>query len=447
MIYAMVPAIVLIINLIINWELLTKYGFRLDKHDMKKRIHVYYNYFIISACGYFIVDMTWGLLYEHREVSFLFPIIYYLTVLYFLFMLLTMLAWTRYLVAYLDKGNLRSDVLLHGVWALFIIGIICLILNKYFHFMFSYNEANEYVGEVGRNTTFFLQIAFYIVISTYMLYVAHKSNGRQKIRYQAVAITSIVIGVSLIGQILFALYPNYAMGLMIGICLVHSFVQSSEKKENEIHDHIASTMAKDYEAIFYIDIESGEYLTFAKSEKYMSINATALGKDFFQEAYDSIDECVFPDDKEYAKAFYNKETMLRNLEGKRSFSFKYRVMVKEEPRFFLFTVMHDTSSKHLIFYEKDIDDELNAEKINKENQKKTITFGQIAESLARNYDAIYYVDIANSSYVSYMVSNIFGELEVTNSGDDFLRNQLKIFQRLFITRIEMQFVTFLIKII
>ncbi len=51
MIYAMVPAIVLIINLIINWELLTKYGFRLDKHDMKKRIHVYNNYFIISACA------------------------------------------------------------------------------------------------------------------------------------------------------------------------------------------------------------------------------------------------------------------------------------------------------------------------------------------------------------------------------------------------------------
>ncbi|SCY14251.1 diguanylate cyclase (GGDEF) domain-containing protein [Pseudobutyrivibrio sp. AR14] len=425
MIYAMVPGSALVINLIINWELFKKYGFSIKGNDEKKWVHVRYNYFVLAACGYFLVDMTWGILYEHKEVQAFFPIIYFLTVLYFLFMLLTMLTWTRYIVAYLDRKGLRNDILLYGVWSMFTIGLVFLLLNPFHHLMFFYNEANEYVGEKGKNITFFLQIAFYTVVYIYMLYVAHKSTGRQKIRYKTVAVTSVVLGISLTLQILFALHPSYALGLIFGICLVHSFVQSSEKKEKEIHDHIASTMAKDYEAIFYIDIESGEYLTFAKSEKYMSINATALEKDFFQEAYDSIDECVFPEDKEYAKAFYNKETMLRNLEGKRSFSFKYRVMVYEKPRFFLFTVMHDTSSKHLIFYEKDIDDELNAEKINKENQKKTITFGQIAESLASNYDAIYYVDIANSSYVNYMVSNIFGELEITKSGDDFFKESIE----------------------
>lgn len=419
MLYSIAPASVLIINLILNLGSLKKYGFRENRNDDGTRVSVRYNYFILSANCYFIVDAAWGLLYEHNDIDALFPIIYLLTVFYFIFMLLTMLTWTRYIVAYLDKGGRCSAVLQYGVWAMFVTGIICLMLNRFYHFMFSFNDAHEYIGESGRNISFLLQIAFYTVIATYMLYVAHKSTGRDKIRYTAVAATSVVLGAFLILQILYALLPFYAVGLMIGICLVLSFLQSGEKKEKEIHDLIASAMAESYEAIFYIEIESGEYLTFSKSNKYMTMDAAATGKDFFREALESIDNCVYPADQEYARSFYSRETLLKNLEGRRSFSFKYRVLINGEPRFFLFTAMREDNSQYLIFYEKDIEDELNTEKELKDNQKKTVTFGQIAESLASNYDEIYYVDAADSSYVCYQVNNIYGQLEINKSGENF----------------------------
>ena len=393
MLYAITPASVLILNIILNWELFTNYGFTGKKQEKQNQVHVLYNWFLLAACCYFIVDMFWGLLYEHKEVSVFFLFIYYLTVFYYMFMLLTMLTWTRYMVAYLDNTGRPSELLIRVVWALVVIGVVCLILNRSYHFMFSYNEAHVFIGEVGSNISFLLQIAFYTGITTYMIYVAHKSIGRQKRRCMAVAMTSMVLGISLTFQIINALFPFYAVGLMIGICLVHSFVQAGEKKEKKVHDHIASAMAEDYEAIFYIDIESGEYLSFSKSKKYMSMNAVATGKNFYKDALESIDKCVYPDDWAYAKQFYSKDTMLQNLEGRRSFSFKYRVLINNVPRFFLFTVMRESNSQYLIFYEKDIEDELNAEKVQKENQKRTITFGQIAESLASNYDEIYYVDI------------------------------------------------------
>lgn len=424
MIYAITPASMLIITLILNWELFTNYGFNAKKQEHQKQVNVRYNWFLLSACCYLLVDMTWGLLYDHREVSYFFPFIYYLTVFYFMFMLLTMLTWTRYMVAYLDNKGQSSKILVHVVRTLVVIGIICLILNRSYHFMFSYNEAHEYIGQVGRNISFLLQIAFYTLITSYMLYVAHNSTGQQKIRYKAVAATSVVLGIFLTFQIINALFPFYAVGLMIGICLIHSFVQTDEKKEKKIHDHIASVMAEDYEAIFYIDIESGEYLNFSKSQKYMTLGIEPAGKDFFADALASIESCVYHDDWEYAKSFYNKKTMLENLEGKRSFSFKYRVLINKEPRFFLFTVMRQSNNKYLIFYEKDIEDELRAEKKQKESQKKTITFGQIAESLASNYDEIYYVDIEDFSYVCYQVNNIYGQLEINKAGENFYSEAL-----------------------
>ena len=420
----MLPAACLVINLILNWELFKNYGFRAKKPDDLKRVHVLYNRFLLAANCYFIIDMTWGIFYERKEVSEFFPLIYFLTVLYFLFMLLTMLTWTKYIVAYIGTKGRRSIVLIYGVWTMFVIGLICLMLNRFYHFMFSYNSAHEFIGETGRNISFLLQITFYIVISSYMIYVAHKSSGQKKIRYIAVTLTSIVLGVFLTFQIFYAFFPYYAMGLMIGICLIHSLVEAGEKKEKEVHDHIASVMAEDYEAIFYIDIESGEYLTFSKSQKYMTLDAVATGKDFFREALLSIEDCIYPDDREYAKSFYNKETMLKNLEGRRSFSFKYRVLINKEPRFFLFTVMRECNSQYLIFYEKDIDDELLAEKKQKENQKQSITFTQIAESLASIYDVIYYVNVADSSYVCYHANDIYGQLEINRSGDDFYGESL-----------------------
>ncbi len=422
MLYSIGPASLLIINLILNWESFKKYGFYAKTQDKKNKVSIRYNHFILAASFYIIIDMTWGLLYEHRDIPELFPFIYSLTVFYFMFMLFTIYTWTRYIVAYLDKRGLRSSVLLYGVRTNVVIGILCLVLNRYYHFMFSYNDAHEFIGETGNNVSFLLQLAFYAVVSVYMLFVANKSSGRQKFRYKTVAVTSLVLGVSLLFQTFFAMLPFYATGLMIGISLVHSFVQSNEKKEKEIHDNIASTMAEDYEAIFYIEIESGEYLTFSKSKKYDALNVTAQGIDFFAETMENLEKCVYPDDLEYAKSLYNKETMLNKLEGRRSFSFKHRLLINGEPRFFLFTVMRENTTQYLVFFAKDIEDELNAEKIRIENQKKTITFEQIAVGLASNYDVVYYVDVADSSYFGYEVNNIYGQLDISNTGDDFFKS-------------------------
>lgn len=419
MVYSVLPALALILNLLLNREYIRKFRFRVSKTESKWHATGYYSHFLLAASCYFLVDGIWGILYEHREIPQLFPFIYACTVFYFILMLVTMLTWTRFVVAYLDKGGRRDYALLYSAWVVFVTGAVFLTLNRFYPFIFIYNDAHDYIELSGRYLLIAVQIAFYSLISPFMLYVAHKSTGQQRVRYMAVAWSGIFMGLALVGQIFYAFLPTYAMGMMIGICLVHCFVEAGQKKEKEVHDHIASVMAEDYEAIFYIEIDTGLFLEFSKSKKYSDMNVPVKGKNFYEETLETIETYVYPADREYARSFYDKETMLKNLEGRRSFSFKYRILVNNEPRFFLFTVMRDNNGQYLIFYEKDIEDELDAEKRQKENQKKTVTFGQIAESLASNYDEIYYVDVADSSYVSYVVNNIYGQLEISESGDDF----------------------------
>lgn len=419
MFYAIISILALILNLIINRDSLKNLRGRGGESDNDQKVTFRFNTFLIASNCYFISDIGWGLLYENHHIDSLFPLLYVDCIFYFFFMFLTMLTWMRYIVAYLDRHDRKSKVLLHSVWIIFILALIYLIINFFHPFIFSFNEKHEYIIESGRNIAFILQIVLYLLASTYLLFIAHKSTGGEKSRYAAVGLTCLAMELFLIFQIFNDGYPSYALGLIIGICVIHSYVEEGERKEKEIYDNIATRLAENYEAIYYINIETGAFQEFSKSDKYASMQVPVEGRDFYEETRLNVERFVHPDDREFARNLYRKETMLKNLEDKKFYSYKYRLLINGQQKHFQFTMMHAPDGKHFIISEKDIDDEITAENMRLENQKKQVTFTQIAEILAVNFDVIYYVDIKDSSYISYECRNIYGEVEVQRAGDDF----------------------------
>jgi len=417
--YSIISLLALILNLIINWKTFKSIRGRSGELKKEQKSVLRYRYFLTVSNCYFIADIGWGILYEYHDLDALYPVLYIDCVLYFLFMFMTMLTWMRYIVAYLDKYDRRSKALLYAVWGMFTLGLIYLMINRFYPFIFSFNEKHEYITEPGRHIAFILQIALYMITTIYMFYIARKSVGGERVRYRAVGFTCFVMDLFLILQILNPKYPSYATGLIIGICVIHAFVEAGEMQEKVIYNHIASSLAEDYEAMYYINIETGEFREFSTSHEYDSMNVPVGGRDFYAETRLNIDKYVHPDDRDFARDLYYKETMLKNLEDKKSYSYKYRLMIDGQPRHFQFTVMRADDDKHFILCEKDIEDEITAENIRLENQKKHVTFTQIAEILAVNYDVIYYVDANDSSYISYECRNIYGELDVQKSGNDF----------------------------
>lgn len=419
MTYSIISVLALILNIIMNREVFRHFRLRSKGHDYERRAEIRYSHFLMASNLYFITDIAWGLLYEHHDMQSLFPFLYLDCILYFMFMFLTMLTWIRYVVAYLDKKGRRSKIQLCVMWVMFTLGLIYLAVNFFHPFIFSFNAEHEYITEPGRHIAFALQIAVYTVTTISMLFIAHKSSGSEKVRYLAVGFTGLVMGLFLELQIIDTNYPLYAIGLMIGICVINSFVEEREKGERKIYDSIATSLAEDYEAMYYVDIETGEFREFSKSKEYESLNVPVGGRDFFAETRMNIEKYIHPDDREFAKSIHLKETILKNLEDKKSYSYKYRLMIDGHPRYFQFVVKRANDERHFILSEKDIDDEITAENMRLENQKQHVTFSQIAEFLAVNYDVIYYVDAVDSSYISYECRNIYGKLDMQKSGDDF----------------------------
>ncbi len=417
--YSAIAILAIIVNLILNWRTIRTFRIRETDLSAEQQVNIRYSQFLVATILFYLSDVAWGLLYQHHDIPEMFKALYADTIFYFTFMLLTMLTWARYIVSYLNKNGRKSKTLVYLVWGVFLLGMIYLLLNNYHHLVFSFSDNNAYIPGPGRFFAFIFQVVFYMATSIYLLKIAQKATGREIIRYEAVAFTSIVIGISLIIQVNNDTLPAYSMGLLIGTCVVHSFVELGVSRDKLIQDHIASVMAQDYEAIFYITIDGGEYIEFSRNGKTGPMSMRTGGKDFYSQFRAEIAENVYSEDKEAAESFFRKENMLLSLEGKRSFSCKYRFMVDGAPRFLLITYMRADDDRHIILYEKDINDELVAEKQRKESLKKTVTFSQIAESLASNYDEIYYVNIEDSSYVGYEFNNKHEQLEMRRSGEDF----------------------------
>ncbi len=419
MLYSITSALALVFNLIINRDAFKKAVDRPAEQKNKQEVTARYRYFLVTANLYFAADILWGLLYDNHDNNSIFALLYADVILYFLFMFLTMLMWIRYTVAYVETRGRKSNIMVFAVWCMFALGIVCLVINIFHPFILSFNAEHEYIPGSGRHIAFILQMILYLVTSVYMFVIARKSIFSECGRYIAVGFACLGMGVFMIAQIVEPRYPLYAVGLIIGICIVHSYVEASERRDKEIYDHIATGLAGDYEAMYYIDVETGEYLEFATSGEYESMDVHVTGRDFYADTAINVEKYVHPDDREFARSLYTREIMTKKLEGRNSYSYKYRVMVNGQPKFFSFTIMRANDERHIVLREKDIDDEITAENIRQEDQKKHATFSQIAESLAANYDVIYYVDVEDSSYVSYGTRSIYGPLSIQESGVDF----------------------------
>ena len=444
MYYSSFGLLALILHVIINWEILKK-----GRKNAQSLPELRYYQFLVSLILFFAADILWGFFYESRIVF----LAYADTVLFFISMVLSVLLWTRFVVAYLDTKGRFSTFLRYAGWAIFTYEILNLIINFFYPIVFKFEADGEYIPGQARYITLGIQFHLFLATSIYTFYIAKRSEGKQKIHHRAVAFSGLMMTIFIILQDIYPLLPCYAIGCLLGTCFIHIFVEEDVKserdrelyyarnnaqrehmakeavqRESRIYNQIADSLSEDYDVIYYFNIESGRYIEYSPSEMYESMHVPKNYEDFYKDARENARRFAHPDDRDFAEDQYYKEAMLRNLQGRKTYSFKYRIMVKGQSRYFRFSLIRAEDGQHLILCEKDIHDIITAETANMEKQKKHVTFGQIAESLASNYDVIYYVDSKDGSYVGYTSKNIYGQFEVNREGDDFFAESLKNLQ-------------------
>ncbi|MBP5262486.1 MAG: GGDEF domain-containing protein [Clostridiales bacterium] len=225
----------MIIHIIINFDALrTK-----NSTPGIKKGSIRYRQFLFGIMAFYITDFLWGFLYEKRMIA----LTYIDTVGFFVSMVMSVLLWTRFVVAFIENRGTFGKILIGSGWTIFAFQIIALVINIFTPFFFGFDSNKEYVPGQARFITLMMQMVLYLITSVYTLFVAVKTEGVTKAHHRTIGFSGFVMMVFILLQSLFPLMPFYSIGCLLATCMIHSFVYKDETIEHNLEMKAANQRA------------------------------------------------------------------------------------------------------------------------------------------------------------------------------------------------------------
>ena len=237
MLYSSAGLLALIIHLIINHDVLWN-------SSARKIVpaHRSYRQFLVAVTVYYVSDICWGLLYERHLIALCFVD----TEVYFVSMAFSILLWTRYVIAYLQERDRFGRALAALGWLIFSFQMLVVVVNFFAPVLFFFDADGAYHAQATRYITLILQIFMFLTTAVYAFFVTARSSGTKKLRHRTIGLFSVAMTGFAIGQAYFPLLPLYALGCLLGSCVLHSFVLENEKDEyrDELEGRLQESILK-----------------------------------------------------------------------------------------------------------------------------------------------------------------------------------------------------------
>ena len=386
-----------------------------------------YRHFLFAALFYYATDILWGILESLKLPGLLFAD----TLVYFIAMAIGLLFWTKYVVTYLNEDNSFSRFLLY-FGRIFAAAVVVLALaNAFTPTIFLVDDQAVYYSMPARHVILILQIALLLLLSVFAFHTMRSRQDSSRSRYRTMALFGVIISAFLIIQIWFPYQPLYTVSYMVGICLLHSFVVSDEKDEyrqgveeaEEIRDkkQIMSSLFDNLPGIMFTkNVETGAYL--ACNQAF----AEYAGKENPEEVAGLTDAQLF--DPERAKNFAEDDRMALSMDEPYTF-FEDIDGDDGKTRQYQTTKMKytDYSGRLCILgVSQDVTDMVRVQRetaTTKEAYEKArgtgIIYSHFAQTLARGYREMYYVNLDSEEYIEYRSEEDGGALTEVERGWHF----------------------------
>ncbi|MBR4537565.1 MAG: amino acid permease [Clostridia bacterium] len=124
---------------------------------------------------------------------------------------------------------------------------------------------------------------------------------------------------------------------LLGMCqdmsdmvrIQHENAMTKEAYENALtagvmYTHIAQTLARDYTDMFYVNLDTEEFIEYSRGNKSSALSEMRRGWHFFSDCIEEMEEKVYPDDREAFLRSMDRRTLMKALDRKDTFIMTYR---------------------------------------------------------------------------------------------------------------------------
>lgn len=199
-------------------------------------------------------------------------------------------------------------------------------------------------------------------------------------------------------------------------------------EEAVTYAQISGALASRYEALYFINVETNNFIRYSSSQDYSNLGVTVEGEDFFEEASNDIKQFIHPDDVDYLLKHIQKDYLIEELNDLGTVILAYRQLWDGEYQYMNMIVLRPKNDdKHIVMGVVNN----NAQYIREEMLKKeSRTFSDISMALAENYEVIFRINTKDYTYESFSSDDKYETFRKSLGldGSDFFRETEKIFE-------------------
>ncbi len=440
MYYSAIGLLAIAVLLIENQDIL----FHRLGNDFSKPAWKTYRTFLFSVLVYYATDVLWGAL----ESTGLAVPLFADTSVYFIAMAVSVAFWTRYIVTYLDEKSIFERLLLYAGRVIAVLTALITVVNVFCPIMFTVDASCVY-HELGmRNAVLIIQVMLLFLVSGYALssIMRQQVTAPKRERYRTLGLFGLIMGLCLIAQLSHPYLPLYAIGYMLGTCLLRAFVVGDEKEEyrrkleeatrtseieranaayqkvlntSSIYQSILVALSKDYFNLFYVDLDTDDYIEYGFRTEGGHQTKEHNGKDFFAATMANARSLIHEEDLERFIEAIDKKALLDQVDKNGMFIIQYRLMINGAPTYVNLKAVRATGDdRYLIVGINNIDAQVKDRVAAQRAAEERKSYLRLS-ALNGNLIVLYYVNLESDHYTEFSATKDYDELGIAKQGEDF----------------------------
>ena len=220
-IYSVIAFLAMVIHLIINADMLPV------RKVVNARAMNEYRVFLAGVFAYYVTDACWGVFAGLKWTG----VLYVDTMVYYIAIAVSVLTLCRFVITYLGISGWRSRILFWFGYALLALYVMLLAANLFNNCLFRFDKGGSYHAGPLRHLLFYPLVVFVVVMAFFSFLRGIRNRGAAHRRNMVVFLFCLTMAVAIVLQILWPLWPYYALGCLIGNCFFHVFVIEDERAE------------------------------------------------------------------------------------------------------------------------------------------------------------------------------------------------------------------------
>ncbi len=159
------------------------------------------------------------------------PLLFVDTTIYYIAMSFIILCFYQYFVEYLGMEGWKARFFDWFGKSFLVLEIISLAVNFFLPCFFWFDESDAYIAGPIRYIALWVQVAMFGFSSLMTLLEALKTEGAHRKRHLAIFFFSLIMLIAILFQEKYPLLPFYALGCLLGSCVLHVYVVGDEQDE------------------------------------------------------------------------------------------------------------------------------------------------------------------------------------------------------------------------